>query len=193
VTVRRPVARDNWFIKQASDLERLPTPFGHGGVYFVPAFSGLYAPYWRADARGCTSGSRASTRKVIGAGDARSIFIKRGGTRRDGERFRRKPGGLEVDGGELSTIRDATAGRHFRWPVVRPVETKPPRSGRLMPPGSCRLGAMRRDAWPMEADKQWEPLWSTDQRKPDIAVAESIERTLNWMMLVDGRFRPCGC
>ena len=23
-----------------------------GGVYFVPAFSGLYAPYWRMDARG---------------------------------------------------------------------------------------------------------------------------------------------
>ena len=23
-----------------------------GGVYFVPAFSGLYAPYWQTDARG---------------------------------------------------------------------------------------------------------------------------------------------
>lgn len=23
-----------------------------GGVYFVPAFSGLFAPYWRSDARG---------------------------------------------------------------------------------------------------------------------------------------------
>ena len=25
-----------------------------GGVYFVPAFSGLFAPYWRSDARGKT-------------------------------------------------------------------------------------------------------------------------------------------
>jgi glycerol kinase len=28
----------------------------NGGVYFVPAFSGLYAPYWRADARGVIAG-----------------------------------------------------------------------------------------------------------------------------------------
>ena len=28
----------------------------NGDVYFVPAFSGLYAPYWRADARGVIAG-----------------------------------------------------------------------------------------------------------------------------------------
>jgi hypothetical protein len=28
----------------------------NGGVYFVPAFSGLYAPHWRSDARGCIVG-----------------------------------------------------------------------------------------------------------------------------------------
>lgn len=34
-----------------------------GGVYFIPAFSGLFAPYWRSDARGTIVGlSRASTR-----------------------------------------------------------------------------------------------------------------------------------
>jgi glycerol kinase len=35
----------------------------NGGVYFVPAFSGLFAPYWRSDARGVIVGlSRASTK-----------------------------------------------------------------------------------------------------------------------------------
>ncbi|KAJ3088012.1 hypothetical protein HK100_008176, partial [Physocladia obscura] len=34
-----------------------------GGVYFVPAFSGLYAPYWRDDARGCLVGLTMYTTK----------------------------------------------------------------------------------------------------------------------------------
>src|SRR6266540_4909402 len=39
-------------IKQAGDIESLANSvLDNGGVYFVPAFSGLYAPYWRADAR----------------------------------------------------------------------------------------------------------------------------------------------
>jgi glycerol kinase len=39
-------------IKQAGDIEALAnTVPDNGGIYFVPAFSGLYAPYWRADAR----------------------------------------------------------------------------------------------------------------------------------------------
>lgn len=29
--------------------------FNTGDVYFVPAFKGLFAPYWRTDARGCVS------------------------------------------------------------------------------------------------------------------------------------------
>ena len=46
--------RDNFgLIKKASDIEELANKVGDtGGVYFVPAFSGLYAPYWRTDARG---------------------------------------------------------------------------------------------------------------------------------------------
>lgn len=31
----------------------------NGGVYFVPAFAGLYAPYWRMDARGIIAGLTA--------------------------------------------------------------------------------------------------------------------------------------
>lgn len=44
-------------IKSSSDVEALAkTVDDNGGVYFVPAFSGLFAPYWRGDARGAIVG-----------------------------------------------------------------------------------------------------------------------------------------
>jgi glycerol kinase len=50
--------RDNLGILQrSSDIEALArTVKDNGGVYFVPAFSGLYAPYWKATARGVIAG-----------------------------------------------------------------------------------------------------------------------------------------
>jgi len=50
--------RDNLgIIQQSSDVEVLArTVTDNGGVYFVPAFSGLYAPYWKASARGVITG-----------------------------------------------------------------------------------------------------------------------------------------
>jgi len=50
--------RDNLGIIQKSpDIEDLARSVrDNGGVYFVPAFSGLYAPYWRSDARGVIAG-----------------------------------------------------------------------------------------------------------------------------------------
>ncbi|HEY4978461.1 MAG TPA: glycerol kinase GlpK [Candidatus Acidoferrum sp.] len=50
--------RDNLgLIQKSSDIESLArTVRDNGGVYFVPAFSGLYAPYWRNDARGVIAG-----------------------------------------------------------------------------------------------------------------------------------------
>jgi glycerol kinase len=50
--------RDNLkLIAQSSEIETLArTVEDNGGVYFVPAFSGLYAPYWKASARGVIAG-----------------------------------------------------------------------------------------------------------------------------------------
>jgi len=50
--------RDNLgLIHKSGDIESLArTVKDNGGVYFVPAFSGLYAPYWRSDARGVIAG-----------------------------------------------------------------------------------------------------------------------------------------
>jgi len=50
--------RDNiGLIKTSAEIEDLArTVEDNGGVYFVPAFSGLFAPYWRSDARGVIAG-----------------------------------------------------------------------------------------------------------------------------------------
>ena len=50
--------RDNLgLIQKSSDIESLAeTVEDNGGVYFVPAFSGLYAPYWKDNARGVIAG-----------------------------------------------------------------------------------------------------------------------------------------
>ena len=50
--------RDNLgLIEKSSDVETLAKSVSDsGGIYFVPAFSGLFAPYWRSDARGTIVG-----------------------------------------------------------------------------------------------------------------------------------------
>jgi glycerol kinase len=57
--------RDNFgLISQSSEIEALArTVNDNGGIYFVPAFSGLYAPYWKANARGVIAGLTRYTNK----------------------------------------------------------------------------------------------------------------------------------
>lgn len=57
--------RDNMgIIKSSSDIEKLAAAAGSSyGCYFVPAFSGLYAPYWEPSARGIICGLTQFTNK----------------------------------------------------------------------------------------------------------------------------------
>ena len=59
-------------IQTAAEVEALAASVpDSGGIYFVPAFSGLFAPYWRSDARGVIVGlSRFSHQGAPGARDA---------------------------------------------------------------------------------------------------------------------------
>eukprot|EP00741_Cyanophora_paradoxa_P024740 tig00000293_g23884.t1 len=65
--------RDNMkMISQASEIEDLAGSVPDaGGMYFVPAFSGLFAPYWRRDARGAAVGL---TQYVTRAHFARAVL-----------------------------------------------------------------------------------------------------------------------
>lgn len=55
--------RDNInMIDSVADIDRLARSVSDcGDVYFVPAFSGLYAPYWDQEARGCICGISEDT------------------------------------------------------------------------------------------------------------------------------------
>ena len=57
--------RDNFgLIAQSSEIEALARGVeDNGGIYFVPAFSGLYAPYWKENARGVIAGLTRHTNK----------------------------------------------------------------------------------------------------------------------------------
>ena len=58
--------RDNLgLIQRSSDIEALAASVpDNGGVYFVPAFSGLYAPYWKTSARGVVAGLTRHSNKA---------------------------------------------------------------------------------------------------------------------------------
>ncbi|WP_101255897.1 glycerol kinase GlpK [Streptomyces barkulensis] len=59
-------------IREASEIEPLAASVeDNGGAYIVPAFSGLFAPYWRSDARGVVTGL---TRYVTKAHLARAVL-----------------------------------------------------------------------------------------------------------------------
>ena len=58
--------RDNLgIIRSSAEVETLASKVpNNGGVYYVPAFSGLFAPYWRSDARGIVAGLTHSSSKA---------------------------------------------------------------------------------------------------------------------------------
>jgi glycerol kinase len=110
--------RDNFgLITKSSEIETLArTVKDNGGVYFVPAFSGLYAPYWKTNARGVIAGLTRQTNKGHLAravtGSNRLSNPQGGGS--DGERFRncaRRLTNGRRHGGERST--HAVPGRHL--------------------------------------------------------------------------------
>ncbi len=177
-------------IKQAGEIEALANSVpDNGGVYFVPAFSGLYAPYWRADARGCIVGlsrfndkghlARATLEAICyQTRDVLDAMVKDSGVRLEV---------LKVDGG--ATVNDTLMQLQadtLGVPVVRPVVTETTALGAAYAAGLAvgfwsDAGEMRRN-W--QADKQWEPRWSADQREAGyVGWQKAIERTLNWVDL----------
>jgi glycerol kinase len=175
-------------IKQASDIEALACSVkDNGGVYFVPAFSGLYAPYWRADARGCIVGltrfnnkghlARATLEAICyQTRDVLDAMVKDSGVRL---------AVLKVDGGATAndTLMQLQADI-LGVPVVRPVVSETTALGAAYAAGLA-VGFWRdveemRLNW--QADKQWEPSWSADQRDAGYkGWQKAIERTLNWI------------
>lgn len=175
-------------IKHASDIEALAgSVTDNGGVYFVPAFSGLYAPRWRADARGCIVGlTRFNDKGHLARATLEAICYQT----RDVLDAMAKDSGvrlaiLKVDGGATvnNTLMQLQADI-LGVPVVRPVISETTALGAAYAAGLAvgfwrDLQEMRLN-W--QVDRRWEPRWSEDQRQTGYAGwQKAVERTLNWV------------
>ena len=177
-------------IKSATDIEALASSVPDAaGLCFVPAFSGLFAPYWRADARGAIVGlSRVHTRAHLARATLEAICFQT----RDvldamvddsGVRLQ----ALKVDGG--ATVNDLLMQLQadiLGVPVVRPTVTETTALGAAYAAGVAvgvweDLESLRRN-W--RVDRQWTPRWSADRREQTYRTwRKGVERSLGWVDL----------
>jgi glycerol kinase len=179
-------------IRDAAESEQLAGEVpDNGGVYFVPAFSGLFAPYWRSDARGAIVGlSRFNTRAHITRATLEAICYQS----RDVAEAMEKDSGvrldvLKVDGGvtanELCMQMQADI---LGVPVSRPVVAETTALGAAYAAGLA-VGFWKntdelRENW--NEDRNWQPQWDDQQRAAGAAGwRKAVQRTLDWVD-VDG-------
>jgi glycerol kinase len=181
--------RDNLgIIEKSQDVEALATMVAdNGGIYFVPAFSGLYAPHWRDDARGVIAGmtryvtknhvARAAieatayqTREVLDAMNADSgVKLK----------------GLKVDGGMVKNeLLMQFQADMLNVPVTRPVVAETTALGAAYAAGLA-VGYWRdqnelRSNW--RAEKTWTPGMASKTRAALYGGwRKAVTRTLDWV------------
>ncbi len=159
----------------------------NGGVYFVPAFSGLFAPYWRSDARGAIVGlSRFNTSAHLARAALEAICYQS----RDVVEAMRQDSGvtldmLRVDGGvtanELCMQLQADI---LGVPVSRPVVAETTALGAAYAAGLA-VGFWRsiddlKQNW--NEDRRWTPSWTEERREEGYAGwKKAVTRTLDWV------------
>ncbi|XP_045132251.1 glycerol kinase-like [Portunus trituberculatus] len=173
--------RDNLHvIKSSTDIEPLAKKVkDSGGVYFVPAFSGLFAPYWRSDARGTICGlTQASTSAHLARAVLEAVCFQ---TREILDAMQKDSGitlnKLQVDGGmtcnnTLMQLQADIAG----VPVARPSMTETTSLGAAMAAGS----AEGIEVWDLT---KLTPL-TNDDFTPSIMPEEREMRYEKWCMAV---------
>ena len=181
--------RDNLgIISNAREVESLATSVDdNGGVYIVPAFSGLFAPHWRPDARGAIVGL---TRFATKAHFARAALEATAFQTRDVLDAATEDLGLivpelRVDGGMVAnnTLMQFQADI-LGIPVVRPVVAETTALGAAYAAGLsvgywADLDDLRAN-WREGA--RWEPQMSEDERRERMRQwRKAVDRTLNWI------------
>ncbi|GGL32510.1 glycerol kinase GlpK [Planomonospora parontospora] len=159
----------------------------NGGVYFVPAFSGLFAPYWRSDARGAIVGlSRYNTNAHLARATLESICYQ---TRDVVEAMQQDSGVvldvLRVDGGVTANdLCMQLQADILGVPVSKPVVAETTALGAAYAAGLA-VGFWSsteelRSNW--QEDRRWEPGWSDGQRARGYAGwRKAVTRTLDWV------------
>jgi glycerol kinase len=159
----------------------------NGGVYFVPAFSGLFAPYWRSDARGAIVGlSRFNTAGHLARATLEAICYQS----RDVVDAMQADSGvplevLKVDGGitanELCMQIQADV---LGVDVVRPVIAE------TTALGAAYAAGLSAGFWSDPADlranwregRRWTPTWDEDRRAAAYAGwRKAVQRSLDWV------------
>jgi len=168
-------------INESAEVEALAaTVEDNGGVYLVPAFSGLGAPYWDQDARGLICGlTRGSTAGHIARAAIESIAFQVADAvdAISSDAGRRLPE-LRVDGGASAneTLMQFQADL-LGVPVVRPAEVETTAWG-----AAC-LAGLGVGLW--KGRKTLASQWKVDRRfEPQMSEAERAERREAWFCAV---------
>ena len=181
--------RDNLkMFDSAPEVEELASQVeDNGGVYFVPAFSGLFAPYWKSDARGAIVGlTRYVNRNHIARAVLESVAYQ---TREVLDAMEADSGvtlaELKVDGGMTAneTLMQFQADQ-VGVPVVRPVVAETTALGAAYAAGIA-VGYWNGeqdviDNW--AEDKRWEPKMDEAERERLYRQwKKAVTRTFDWV------------
>jgi glycerol kinase len=181
--------RDNLgLIEQSADVEALArTVEDNGGIYFVPAFSGLFAPYWRSDARGAIVGM---TRYINKGHIARAAL--EASAYQTGEVLE----AMEADSGVKLTTLKVDGGMVFNnllmqfqsdilgVPVIRPKIAETTALGAAYAAGLA-VGFWKdldelRTKW--GKDREWSPqMDSATRQKLFAGWKKAVKRTFDWV------------
>ena len=181
--------RDNLgMINSSGEVEALAASVkDNGGVYFVPAFSGLFAPYWRSDARGVIAGL---TRYVTKGHIARAVLEATAWQTREVLDAMNADSGvaltaLKVDGGmvhnELLMQFQADV---LGVPVIRPKVAETTSLGAAYAAGlAVGFWAAVEDLRANWAkDKEWRPKMDPAEREKELRLwKKAVTRTFDWV------------
>ena len=181
--------RDNLrMIDTAEEIEALAkTVEDNGGIYFVPAFSGLFAPYWRSDARGVIVGL---TRYIHRGHIARAVLEATAFQTREVLDAMEKDSGvklqaLKVDGGMVvNDLLMQFQADVLNVPVIRPRVAETTSLGAAYAAGLAvgywnDVESLRKN-W--QKDKQWDPQMDDDDRQLRYTEwKKAVTRTFDWV------------
>jgi glycerol kinase len=181
--------RDNLgMIQSSAEVEALATTVeDNGGVYFVPAFSGLFAPYWKSDARGVIAGL---TRYVNKGHIARAVLEATAWQTREVLDAMNADSGvaltaLKVDGGMVfnDTLMQFQADV-LGVPVIRPKVAETTALGAAYAAGlAVGFWAEVEDLRANWAkDHEWQPKMDAARRDKEYALwKKAVTRTFDWV------------
>ena len=159
----------------------------NGGVYFVPAFSGLFAPHWRSDARGAIVGlSRYNTNAHVARATLEAIAYQSCDVAAAMEQDSGvKLEVLKVDGGVTANelcmqIQADTLGVEVSRPVLAETTCLGAAYAAGLAVGFWSGTDELRTNW--NEGRRWSPQWNDEQRAAGHAQwTKAVQRTLDWV------------